>query len=323
MISACNGEAPSGMELDTKNQSETNIKLASASCAASTEKFEPSPLDIIAKPVALGSQDDVTRALPDGVSFLGGWHLTAANSDFGGLSGLALQDSGNLLAISDRGTFIEIGLSSGEPNGRGTIMEMRDAQGKLISGKADGDAEGLALEGGLTFVSFEHNHRILAFNLERCGVAAKGILFASLPNRILKAKISANDGAESLNVNSEGYLQAGYETSVGDFAPVLTFDHHGLIKTEPEQIPVATDFKLVGSDGEAHLTRFYTPEQGNMTDIILPETTIRLAPPLTVDNFEGIATREKANGSKVVYIISDDNFSGRQQTLLYKFEVAP
>lgn len=324
VLSAC-GEsaAPRGMLLDAQNQSETNQILASASCLATTKKYEPSPIEIAAAPVELGTAADIAAALPDGVSFRGGWHLTAANPDFGGLSGLAIQASGDLLAVSDQGTFIEIGLTDGTPNGRGTVMAMLDEQGKLISGKADGDAEGLALSDGLAFVSFEHNHRILAFNLERCGTAAKGVLFASLPERVLKAKMSANGGAESLDVDSDGHLQAGYETSVGDFAPVVTFDHQGVSLGEPKPIPVARDFKLVGSDSGVRLTRFYDREQGNMNDIILPDMTIRLAPPLAVDNFEGIATRVNADGSRLIYIISDDNFSGRQRTLLYKFEVRP
>jgi len=324
LLSACAGEtAMPAMISDSIDQMETNSRLASASCTAEAEGYAPSPLEIKAKPVQLGTSNDINTALPPSVKFRGGWHLTSPSADLGGLSGVALQASGDLLAVSDQGLFFEIGLTDGVPNGRGTSMAMLDAQGRLISGKADGDAEGLALSDGLAFVSFERNHRILAFNLERCGVAARGILFAALPERILKSKISANGGAESLNVDAQGRLQAGYETSVGDVAPVLTFNHKGIVELEPDQIPVAPNFKLVGADGDVHLTRYYDREQGNMNEIVLPELTVRLAPPLAVDNFEGLAQDVKPDGTRIIYIISDDNFSARQRTLLYKFEVSP
>ena len=47
-----------------------------------------------------------------------------------------------------------------------------------------------------------------------------------------------------------------------------------------------------------------------------------LLPPLSVDNFEGLAVREEG-GRTFLYIVSDDNFSGSQRTLLMKFEVLP
>ncbi|MEM8724486.1 MAG: esterase-like activity of phytase family protein, partial [Pseudomonadota bacterium] len=49
---------------------------------------------------------------------------------------------------------------------------------------------------------------------------------------------------------------------------------------------------------------------------------ITLRPPLTVDNFEGLAVREQA-GRTFLYIVSDDNFSLNQRSLLMKFEVIP
>ena len=48
----------------------------------------------------------------------------------------------------------------------------------------------------------------------------------------------------------------------------------------------------------------------------------RLAPPLTVDNMEGIAIRREG-GRTFVYLISDDNQSKVQRTLLLKFELLP
>ena len=46
-----------------------------------------------------------------------------------------------------------------------------------------------------------------------------------------------------------------------------------------------------------------------------------LTPPLPVDNFEAISAVRMANGVTRLYILSDNNFSSRQRTLLYAFDV--
>jgi hypothetical protein len=50
---------------------------------------------------------------------------------------------------------------------------------------------------------------------------------------------------------------------------------------------------------------------------------VALRLPATVDNFEGIVTTRNADGSQRVYILSDDNFSARQRTLLLAFDLTP
>ena len=49
----------------------------------------------------------------------------------------------------------------------------------------------------------------------------------------------------------------------------------------------------------------------------------RLSKPLTVDNFEGIAVVDRPDGERRLFIIADDNFSDRQQTLLFAFRLRP
>jgi hypothetical protein len=41
----------------------------------------------------------------------------------------------------------------------------------------------------------------------------------------------------------------------------------------------------------------------------------------TVDNFEGIAAKEMPDGRVRLYLISDDNFSANQRTLLMVFDI--
>ena len=46
-----------------------------------------------------------------------------------------------------------------------------------------------------------------------------------------------------------------------------------------------------------------------------------IAPPLTVDNFEGVAALRDADGGTLVYLLSDDNFNAFQRTLLLLFRL--
>jgi hypothetical protein len=48
-----------------------------------------------------------------------------------------------------------------------------------------------------------------------------------------------------------------------------------------------------------------------------------LAPPLPSDNFEGLAVVPDAAGGAVLWVISDDNRSPLQRTLLLKFRWPP
>ena len=42
-----------------------------------------------------------------------------------------------------------------------------------------------------------------------------------------------------------------------------------------------------------------------------------------MDNFEGVAVATPAGGSTIVLIVSDDNFSALQRTLLLAFRLTP
>jgi hypothetical protein len=50
---------------------------------------------------------------------------------------------------------------------------------------------------------------------------------------------------------------------------------------------------------------------------------LELARPLNIDNFEGLATAPSPNGGLRFYLISDDNFSASQRTMLTAFDWRP
>ena len=46
-----------------------------------------------------------------------------------------------------------------------------------------------------------------------------------------------------------------------------------------------------------------------------------IAPPLTVDNTEGVAARRDNAGHTLIYLLSDNNYSVSQRTLLLMFKL--
>ena len=91
---------------------------------------------------------------------------------------------------------------------------------------------------------------------------------------------------------------------------------------------VATDADMASDATLFVLFRSYSRSRGNLGGITAlrrdgasPDIATFRAP-LSVDHFEGLAGRQE--GEKTfLYIVSDDNFSADQRTLLMKFELDP
>ncbi len=306
--------------------------LSEASCPAGTDFQAPVPITISAKPIDLGPADEAASRLPAGVSFTGGWELNADNKSFGGLSDLALNDDGNLLAVADDGAFVWIGLEAGVPDGTGQLAYMRGADGTLLQGKSLGDAEGLAVRNSLAIVSFERTHRISAFNLEACGAAAREASISPLPDTYAGRLVDENRGAEALTVTPEGHIVFGYETVEKGHSPIGAVAGLQEAGWTDEVAPNPAGYAFVGfdtarignTDETFWLFRSYDPIRGNRNVLSWQggEKEIVLTRPLAVDNYEGITVEDLGDGMARVWIISDDNFNPRQRTLLLAFDIA-
>jgi len=306
--------------------------LSEASCPAGTHYARPVPLAISATPIELGPVDEVSSRLPEGTSFAGGWELTADNASFGGLSDLALDGNGNLLAVVDDGAFVWINLEDGAPNGKGQLAYMLGADGNLLQGKSLGDAEGLEVRNGLAIVSFERTHRISAFGIDACGAASREALLSPLPDTFAGRLVDENRGAEALAVTPEGNILFGYETVENGHSPigaVAGFQQSGWTD-EVAPNPAGYAFvgfdtaRIGGTDETFWLFRSYDPIRGNRNVLSWQggEKEIVLTRPLAVDNYEGVTVEDLGNGMARVWIVSDDNFNPQQRTLLLAFDIA-
>ncbi len=343
-------------------------ELRRKSCPAGAAAAPGEAVEVIAHPVTLG-RFGVRRQSAGLLTFVAGYQLESSDDRFGGLSGLAVEDDGDLLAVSDQGDFVRFEMSAdGLTPLRARIGGMRGADGGELRGKADGDAEGLALVDGVALVSFERNHRVLAFDLETCGMEARGAAVADGPSGSLGAAfdraglaVGDNSGPEPLAVTPDWYVFVGTETKAGARGPLSARP----IEASPEfdlavedGAPAFVGMDLIADDDQVRaftLHRGFDSLTGNA--IVISETvferyldqsnlpariisefdershfryravsTRRLAELgaalNNVDNFEGIAVRARSDGGVRIYIMSDDNFSERQRTLLMAFDLA-
>ena len=168
-------------------------------------------------------------------------------------------------------------------------------------------------------------------------------------------QLKPNQSFEALGGAKGGPLLMGAETITLSGAPHPVWrltqppDPDGpLTASDGPMFTIAAEpgYGLVGLSSEDDaiyvLRRFYAPGIGNRIAIdrlpsphsfagegaaapVEPELIARLTADsgLPVDNFEGIAVRPNGAGGNDVWIVSDDNFSERQRTLLYQFTLGP
>ena len=272
--------------------------------------------------------------------YLGGLDLRSDEPAFGGLSGLSVTADGRLTAVTDRGHWFTARIVRNR-NGRladltdAALGPLLDTKGRPVAGEWR-DAEALErLPGGDWLVSFEGRHRVWRYAAEIGGLQGhpapfptpKGIAAAPL-NGGLETLTPLPDGrimmlAESLRRTGgsrAGWLVGdrkidvfGYRTA-RDFKPT-----DAALLPNGDVLVLTRYFKLLGGF-KARLER--VPAAAIEAGAVLKgELLARFAPPLTVDNFEGVAVTRDTDGATLVYILSDDNFNFLQRTLLLLFRL--
>lgn len=281
------------------------------------------------------------------LEYRGGLSITAGDPQFGGLSSLLVSADGTLmLAASDRGMWFSAGLDYDDD---GMLVGLSSAKLAPITG-SDGkplaghyrDAEGLArADDGAVVLAFEQHHRILRFELP--GQLDADRLYKVIPdlvtapaelaefnsNAAMEALVTLDDGG--LLILTEGLdndrpskpgwiLRGGTAPARLEYNRASRFRPTGATRlANGDLIIVERRYTLIG--GVAALLRRVSKgsiQPGARLDG--PEIA-RIAPPLTVDNMEGIAARRDSAGRTLIYLLSDDNYSVLQRTLLLMFEL--
>ncbi len=279
--------------------------------------------------------------------FRGGLHLRSGSSSFGGLSALRVSPDGSqFVALTDRGAVVNGRLSyrpDGTLAGAGSyaIRGLLGGGGKPL-GSGERDSEGLAILGSWPgdgwVVSFERDHRLVRYPAALAGVAGKTL---QGPPGI--ADLPLNSGLETVLALSDGTLLALAEDDAGEGRHKAWLGRSGDWKAftyaaRPPFLPVDAAL-LPGGDvlvlerraswiggWGSRLVRIAASDLSRAAatgGVVEGAELARLDPPLLVDNFEGIDVRPGKDGSLFIYLLSDDNFSILQRTLLLMFELPP
>jgi hypothetical protein len=317
------------------------VAVIVAACAAiptppplPTEPMPVTGLQVLATPVPLNASDPKQDRVGNFV-YAGGVQLTSnQTSRLHGLSDLKIKPDGTLIAISDEGDVLQarIVLDANERliGLEDTTLKPLWNNGETLQGKENSDAEGFAiLPSGDWLVSFERDHRIWRYPAQSDATED-----APAP----KTLFSDNEGMEALSpyplAAPDAYLVGGEEGEI--WLCRLTADCTPTPRLQPPSLDHGLT-AIAAFDGPAIalLYRAFDPIRGARSTVRIIKDPLRHKPapqmldsftlegPLTRDNFEGLALVRNAKGGARLYLLSDDNFSGSQRTLLLAFDWQP
>ena len=291
----------------------------------------PSGPDIVIKTEALAlNPADPKQDRVGNFVYAGGLKLISAQtSRLHGLSDIDVQPNGALVAVGDEGDLLRAKVAL-DPAGRLTgltdarLTVLTGLDGKPLQGKDNRDSEGLALmANGDLLISFERQDRIWLY--PKTGGPPRAVPAPQV-------KFPFNEGMEALAPDPDkgpGAYFTGGETTGRTWTCTLT-----TACVDGPTVPLGLGFGLVAArrlpDGRtAWLLRAFNEVTRSVIDIritdqagkVVDQAEIRL--PMTVDNFEGLAAVPGKNDAIRFYLISDDNFSSSQRTLLLAFDWKP
>jgi len=317
------------------------VVLSLFGCGAPGTGPEPGRFDVEAIPVPLDPEHP-ERVRIGSLEFRGGLELRGDDARFGGLSGLSISRDGRwLAAVTDQGHWVSLALLHDDRGWLVGVAEARlgplaDLAGTPLQGKHLQDAESLArLPGGDFLVSFERRHRLWRYG--------HGSGLSSVPGGVpVPAELDeapSNGGLEAVTPLPDGRLLMLVEDWERDGHGVGWLGRPGA--WTPAAYPFTGRYRPSGAASLASgdvvvLERFYTPVSGPSSRLVrIPLETMvpgavlhgellaELSSPLSVDNFEGVDARLAESGEELLYLVSDDNFSSLQRTLLLQFALSP
>lgn len=323
-----------------------------AQIPAAQAQAAPPPLavTVTAKPISAFQPGDPARVRFGALQFRSGLSLTSKFPDFGGLSGLRLDAAGErFTAISDKANWF-----TGRIVYQGEVMTgladvvaapMLGEDGKPIAARKWFDTEALTFDGATAYVGIERAHQILSFDFGTDGVLARGRPLA-LPPAL--RRMPNNKGLEALVMVRKGLPLAGTLIAISERALDPQGNIRGwlisgaLTRAQPSVLaPFAvrrtddydvSDAAMLPGGDLLLMERKFSWLKGagvrirRVAHAALAAGAVIDGPVLfeadlgyEIDNLEGLDVHVTAEGDTVLTMISDDNFSMLQRTLLLQF----
>jgi hypothetical protein len=321
------------------------LTLSASAQTAARAPETPVGIEITARPIAAFEPREPARVQFGPLTFRGGISLTSSHAEFGGISSIRLNaDGARFLAVTDKGWWLR-----GRIVHEGTRpVAIADAEmapvlgpdGKPLAARGWYDTESMAEDGGTVYLGIERVHRIVRFDFARHGLLARGQPVA-VPAGM--ARLPANKSLECLEFVKTGALartlMAISERGLDEAGNIKGFLIGG---PSPGEFSVKrigdfdiSDCAIIPGGDLLLLERSFSRLTGVGMRIrrvpladVKPGATVD-GPALIVadmgyqiDNMEGLSVHRAADGSLVLTLISDDNFSLIQRTLLLQFTLA-
>lgn len=307
---------------------------------------QPTAIDIRATPFDSLSATDRERRRFGALTFRSGLVLSASPPGFGGYSGLSRSADGRrLVAMSDNAQWLtaEVATRDGRLAGlsRAVLAPLLFEDGTLLRRTRFYDTEGLAIADGTAYVSVERRHAVLRFDFAREGVRARG---RRIPVPREAQALPSNSGLEAIGVAPPRSPLAGAlvgiaeRTGEGENTPtqgvILSGPRAGAFGVARRNDFDVTDLAFLRNGEVLLLERRFSILRGLgvrlrrlAPDAIRPgaladgPVIFESDPSLQIDNMEGMCVHREGDET-IVTMISDDNFSAMQRTLVLEFVLA-
>ncbi|CAL74554.1 conserved hypothetical protein; putative exported protein [Bradyrhizobium sp. ORS 278] len=277
------------------------------------------------------------------LQYRSGVALTSSCPGFGGLSGMRLDAKGErFLAVSDKGGWFtgRIVYSGREIAGLADVeaSPLLGPDGRPITDRGWYDSESLARDGDVVYVGLERVNLLLRYDFAKGGTGARSEIMPLPP---AARRLPNNKGLEALVVVPKGLPLAGTVIAISERG----LDANGNLLAFLVGGPAMAQFSVVRSNDFDVSDAVLLPS-GDLLVLerkfsLLSGVGIRIrrikladiAPGALVDgpsiftadlgqeidNLEGIDAHVTPEGDTVLTLVSDDNFSMIQRTLLLQF----
>src|SRR6202048_1787114 len=301
------------------------------------------PIEVNARPIPSFDPANRARTRFGALEYRSGLVLTSSFRGFGGLSGWRLDAKGErFISFSDKGSWFtgRIVYQGREMTGLADVeaAPMLGPDGKPITARGWFDSESIALDGSFVYIGLERVNQVLRFDFSKGFTRSRGEVVPMPP---AVRKLPFNKGLEALvfvpkGLPLEGTLIAISERGLDARGTLIAFLVGG---PTPGQFSVrrtdnfdVSDAVLLPAGDLLLLERKFSWLSG--IGIRIRRIALKSVAPGSVvagpsifradlgneaDNMEGMDDHVTAEGDTVLTMVSDDNFSMIQRTLLLQF----
>jgi hypothetical protein len=303
----------------------------------------PVTIEVKARSIASFDPRDRSHVRFGSLEWRSGLVLTSGFRGFGGLSGIRLDKSGErFIAISDKGGWFtgRIVYEGRDMKGLDDVeaSPMLGPDGRTITARGWFDSESIALDGSLVYIGLERVNQVLRYDFSKGFTRSRGEVVPLPP---AAKKLPYNKGLEALVVVPKGQPLAGTLIAISERGLDAQGNLIGFLigGPSPGQFSVrrtenfdVSDAVLL-QDGDLLILERKFSWLGGIGIRIRRIPLGTVAPGAVVDgpsifngdlgqeidNMEGLDVHVTPEGETVLTMVSDDNFSLIQRTLLLQF----